>query len=273
MKPKKKDRECEADNDNEGDAPVIVDTSRGMSQRSCKLLSLFAVAKKLSSQHKVRTSVQDRTLESMLPMSNTSRSDAGNSGKALRLGEVKESKCDLTSIVQLRGSIMKNIHHGWQHFDTMDDVIYYFFLDLTEIIRNHTFVGIVDDVHCLSLIQHNTKLYLVNHAALAYVFIMMSRGRLTGQDSEEMFYQLALMQFSGYKRLRLDPPPPLHTLLKLAVDAEADTERTGLGKNEIVDVSVDLRRSVLQLPIPSAHRKKPRRSTGDAVRIFRFGHF
>lgn len=187
VKPKKKDRECEADNDNEGDAPVIVDTSR---------------AKKLSSQHKVRTSVQDRTLESMLPMSNTSRSDAGNSGKALRLGEVKESKCDLTSIVQLRGSIMKNIHH-----------------DLTEIIRNHTFVGIVDDVHCLSLIQHNTKLYLVNHAALA----------------EEMFYQLALMQFSGYKRLRLDPPPPLHTLLKLAVDAEADTERTGLGKNEIVD--------------------------------------
>lgn len=41
--------------------------------------------------------------------------------------------------------------------------------DLTEIIKKHTFVGIVDDYRCLSLIQHATKLYLLNHAALAYV--------------------------------------------------------------------------------------------------------
>jgi hypothetical protein len=55
--------------------------------------------------------------------------------------------------------------------------------------------------------------------------------------SEEMFYQLALMQFGSCRRLKLDPPPPLRTLLKLAVDAEPGTERSGLGKNEIVDVS------------------------------------
>jgi len=91
--------------------------------------------------------------------------------------------------------------------------------DLTEIIRKHTFVGIVDDYRCLSLIQHATKLYLLNHAALA----------------EEMFYQLALMQFGSYRRLRLDPPPPLRTLLKLAVDAEPGTEKSGLSKNEVVD--------------------------------------
>jgi len=52
-----------------------------------------------------------------------------------------------------------------------------------------------------------------------------------------MFYQLALMQFCDYRRLRLDPPPSLRTLLKLAVDAESGTERSGLTKDEIVDVS------------------------------------
>lgn len=56
--------------------------------------------------------------------------------------------------------------------------------------------------------------------------------------SEEMFYQLALMQFGNYRRLKLDPPPPLRTLLRLAVDAEPGTEKSGLSKNEIVDVSV-----------------------------------
>lgn len=45
------------------------------------------------------------------------------------------------------------------------------------------------------------------------------------------------MQFGSYRRLELDPPPPLRTLLKLAVDAEPDTEKSGLSKNEIVDVS------------------------------------
>jgi hypothetical protein len=56
--------------------------------------------------------------------------------------------------------------------------------------------------------------------------------------SEEMFYQLALMQFGSYRRLKLDPPPPLRTLIKLAVDAEPGTEKSGLSKNEIVDVSI-----------------------------------
>lgn len=55
--------------------------------------------------------------------------------------------------------------------------------------------------------------------------------------SEELFYQLALMQFGSYRRLKLDPPPPLRTLLKLAVDAEPGTEKSGLSKNEIVNVS------------------------------------
>ncbi|KIJ14511.1 hypothetical protein PAXINDRAFT_115810 [Paxillus involutus ATCC 200175] len=164
-------------------------------------------APKLYSQHKVRTSLHDRTLESMIPVTNPSRSDGGDaSGNATALRDIQESSCNLTSISELRQSVRKSVHH-----------------DLTEIIKKHTFVGIVDKHRCLSLIQHATKLYLVNHAALA----------------EEMFYQLALMQFGSCRRLKLDPPPPLRTLLKLAVDAEPGTERSGLGKNEIVDRIAD----------------------------------
>ncbi|KAI9568092.1 hypothetical protein HD554DRAFT_2205229 [Boletus coccyginus] len=158
---------------------------------------------KLYSQHKVRTSLHDRTLESMIPVLNPSRSDGDDVSKiTVGLRDILESNCDLTSILELRKSVQKSVHH-----------------DLTEIIKKHTFVGIVDDYRCLSLIQHATKLYLLNHAAVA----------------EEMFYQLALMQFGSYRRLKLDPPPPLRTLLKLAVDAEPGTEKSGLSKNEIVD--------------------------------------
>lgn len=38
---------------------------------------------------------------------------------------------------------------------------------LTEIMEKHIFVGIVDMDRCLSLLQYSTKLYLVNHGALA----------------------------------------------------------------------------------------------------------
>ncbi|KAI6001571.1 histidine kinase-like ATPase [Pisolithus orientalis] len=159
------------------------------------------LVQKTLSQHKVRTSLQDRTLESMLPVNDPSRSD-DSSGRAVRLRDIKESQCSLTSIAELRQSVVKNVHH-----------------DLTEIIRNHVFVGIVDNIRCLSLIQHSTKLYLINHATVA----------------EEMFYQLALMQFGNYRRLRLDPHPPLRTLVELAVNIESGTERSGLQKSEIVD--------------------------------------
>jgi hypothetical protein len=42
-------------------------------------------------------------------------------------------------------------------------------IDLSEILEKHIFVGIVDLDRCLSLLQHSTNLYLVNHGALAYV--------------------------------------------------------------------------------------------------------
>lgn len=38
--------------------------------------------------------------------------------------------------------------------------------DLTASIAKHAFVGLVDRGMCLSLVQHQTRLLLVNHAAM-----------------------------------------------------------------------------------------------------------
>lgn len=53
--------------------------------------------------------------------------------------------------------------------------------------------------------------------------------------SEEFFYQLGVFQFGNYDRIRLDPAPPLRTLVKLAVEAE-ETHKSKLKKAEIIDV-------------------------------------
>ncbi|KAJ7634137.1 histidine kinase-like ATPase [Mycena polygramma] len=167
--------------------------------------------KKTLSQYKVRTSLQDRTLESMFPVVNPTQIDDASSGKGKsadtsKSREIKESECILTSVEKLRQNAIKGKHK-----------------QLSEILEKHTFVGIVDLNKCLSLIQHSTKLYLVNHGALA----------------EELFYQLGLRQFGNFTRLKLQPPPPLRTLIEIAVELEEATEESGLTKPQIVDRIVE----------------------------------
>ncbi|KIM34509.1 hypothetical protein M408DRAFT_13970 [Serendipita vermifera MAFF 305830] len=142
--------------------------------------------KKVYSQYKVRTSLQDRTLDSWMPVvqSDPSKEDAV---PLSRIKEIKETACRLTSISELRAEVLENRHTA-----------------LCEILENHTFVGIADYPRCLSLLQHEVKLYLVNHAALA----------------EEFFYQIALRQFGNFHRIKLEPAPPLRELIKLAVAAD-----------------------------------------------------
>ncbi|KAG8766722.1 DNA mismatch repair protein [Serendipita sp. 397] len=95
---------------------------------------------------------------------------------------------------------------------------------MTEIIKEHIFVGIADYERCLSLIQHETKLYLVNHAALA----------------EEFFYQLGLRQFGNFHRIKLDPPPPLRELVKLAVAADEHFPESGMSVESGTDAIVQI---------------------------------
>ncbi|KAG8792592.1 DNA mismatch repair protein [Serendipita sp. 398] len=127
--------------------------------------------RKIYSNHKVRTSLHDRTLEEWMPVGGTSAGDGGQGERPIevedsaeagnaqveapvpsRSKEISESVCRLTSVLELRSEVLVGQHRG-----------------MTEIIKEHIFVGIADYERCLSLIQHETKLYLVNHAALAYV--------------------------------------------------------------------------------------------------------
>ena len=73
-------------------------------------------------------------------------------------------------------------------------------------------------------------------------------------NSEELFYQLGLRQFGNFHRLKLEPPPPIKTLIGLAVQAEhgrwkesgVDMEEEAVVQvsyNEVVDgYSFDCRR-------------------------------
>ena len=111
-------------------------------------------------------------------------------------------------------------------------------LELTEILQKHVFVGVVDVVRELSVVQVLKKLYLVNHGTLSYV--PYSERRLKSDPpcfgSEELFYQLGLRQFGNFPKLKLEPPAPLRPLIKLAIDAEKNTELSNLSKPQIVDV-------------------------------------
>ncbi|KAG6820913.1 hypothetical protein H0H93_009687 [Arthromyces matolae] len=209
-KRKGKQREVSEDEEEEGSSAVSKD-------RDPKL-------KKTLSQHKVRTSLKDRTLDSMFPVLNPAqvagpsthgKGHDDSTAKTLRSRDVNESECYLTSVLDLRRAITKGKHRH-----------------LTEILEKHTFVGIVDLQRSLSLIQYSTELYLVNHCSLA----------------EELFYQLGVRQFGNFNKMKLDPPPSLHALVEIAVNAEDSTNESDLSKSEIVDRIVKilmLRRDML----------------------------
>ncbi|GJJ10468.1 hypothetical protein Clacol_004694 [Clathrus columnatus] len=168
---------------------------------------------KLYSYHKVRTSAKDRTIDSMFPILNKSQVVDVNESPGLRnnISEIEESECLLTSVRNLRAEVAKGRHEGTLSW-------------LSEILKAHVFVGVVDLNKCLSLIQHKTSLYIVNHASLA----------------EELFYQLGLRQFGNFGEFRLDPPAPLRTLLSFAVENEDGIEKAGLQKDRVIEAIAEI---------------------------------
>ncbi|TPX70555.1 hypothetical protein SpCBS45565_g01692 [Spizellomyces sp. 'palustris'] len=91
----------------------------------------------------------------------------------------------LTSVLELRDEVLQLCHRG-----------------LTDVFAEHTFVGLVDDV--LAIIQHQTKLYLVDYQNL----------------SQELFYQLALQGFSNFGFIHLSHPASIYDLVMIALEAE-----------------------------------------------------
>jgi DNA mismatch repair protein MLH1 len=138
--------------------------------------SALQTQKKVYSQHKIRQSDTERTLDSMIPLTQASRissdpaiavSEEDAASEKTRFKEITESACYLTSVMNLRKELVAGKHSSAKAYSSIDDADVTLHLGLTEIIQKHIFVGIVDLDKCLSLVQHEAKLYLVNHESLA----------------------------------------------------------------------------------------------------------
>lgn len=106
----------------------------------------------------------------------------------------KRRAIKLNSIKELRAEITEITHKGLQ-----------------EMLQNHSFVGCVNPQW--TLIQHHTKLYLLNSTSL----------------SQELFYQILIYDFGNFGVLRLSTPAPLYDLAMLALESDGSgwTEEDG----------------------------------------------
>ena len=92
--------------------------------------------------------------------------------------------CELTSVRELNEQIANAAHR-----------------ELGEIIKNHTLVGAVDGRKGVWLMQHQTRLYMVDAVKL----------------SEEMFYQITLRNFANFGSEALERPAPIPELALCAL--------------------------------------------------------
>ncbi|KAJ3127325.1 DNA mismatch repair protein [Nowakowskiella sp. JEL0407] len=94
---------------------------------------------------------------------------------------------NLTSVLELREEV-----HGREN------------KGVTEVFKEHTFVGCVDNV--LALIQKGTKLYMIDYRDASY----------------ELFYQLSLKSFANFGFINISTPTSIYELVKIALNQEDD---------------------------------------------------
>ncbi|KAK9813170.1 hypothetical protein WJX72_010077 [[Myrmecia] bisecta] len=109
----------------------------------------------------------------------------GASQRVTRQQRNPQAVHELTSIQELIAEVENGVHEG-----------------MTEIIRKHTYVGMADNT--LGLLQHGTRLYLVDVAVL----------------TRDMFYLQVLKRFEHYSSIRINPAVRVSELAELAVEAE-----------------------------------------------------
>ncbi|XP_014663544.1 PREDICTED: DNA mismatch repair protein Mlh1-like isoform X2 [Priapulus caudatus] len=119
--------------------------------------------------------------------------------------ETGRRQVKLTSVLILQEVLKTKAHSG-----------------LREVFQNHKFVGCVNRKR--ALVQHNTKLYLVNTTVL----------------SKELFYQLMLYEFGNFGMIKLSNPAPIYELAMLALDSEeSGWSETDGSKEELARYVVD----------------------------------
>jgi len=170
-------------------------------------------------QNMVRTDSREQKLDAFLgrptqtqsSRSKTDTTETVSPHSSVDQGKTNRKEIKLTSILQLKKAVQDQCSKG-----------------VREIIQNHKFVGCVSESH--ALVQHSTKLYLVNTTTL----------------SKEFFYQLILEDFGHFGQLKLSEPAPLYDLLLLALDSESNGWDPSQGNKE------DLARQMEQFLIAKA---------------------
>ena len=92
---------------------------------------------------------------------------------------------ELTSVLNMRKDVKLEYHKG-----------------LGSVLKKHVFVGIVDDDY--SLIQYETKLFILNHSILA----------------EEYFYQTVVFNFNYFYKLEIPSRPKIKDLISIGLDMD-----------------------------------------------------
>ncbi|KAK9796301.1 hypothetical protein WJX73_009226 [Symbiochloris irregularis] len=110
---------------------------------------------------------------------------ATTGARAVRQRPNPANACDLTSIQELTASISDQAHEG-----------------LADIVRHHIFVGLAD--HTLTLVQHGTRLYLLNAQHL----------------TRDMFYQQVLRRFEQAGSIAIQGAATIAELAELALEDE-----------------------------------------------------
>uniref|UniRef100_A0A0C3UA54 DNA mismatch repair protein S5 domain-containing protein n=1 Tax=Guillardia theta (strain CCMP2712) TaxID=905079 RepID=A0A0C3UA54_GUITC len=124
----------------------------------------------------------------------------------VRKRQRQRAECNLTSIKNLINRVENKTHEA-----------------LAEIFRDHAFVGCASET--LALIQHSTKLYLIDLPAV----------------SRETVYQSCLKRFGDFDRIELTTPAPIRDLVRAVLDTPQSgwTPEDG-DKDEISEYVTDL---------------------------------
>ncbi|CAE6465018.1 unnamed protein product [Rhizoctonia solani] len=223
-------------------------------------------------QHLVRTSLRDRTLDSMFAASSSSspaspshhmarRSDPNNtSGDNDALTSslaTKPTTAPPKSSLKPSNSKGKASGEGLNEDDVLRDSIANMVMNDPEQEEDAPSIANIPESECFltsilelrQQIQHDkhTRLtdILRNSKFVGIVDFASTRSLLQHElklylvnqsaVAEELFYQLGLRQFGNFSSMKLSPAPPLHELVHLAVEDNTDIHKAGLDPKKIGD--------------------------------------
>ncbi|KAH7345569.1 DNA mismatch repair protein MutL [Rhizoctonia solani] len=255
-------------------ASVLSDDEDNEPARTGSVLATSALKQSQKSlpQHLVRTSLRDRTLDSMFAASSSSSPAPTNHAMARRSdsnntqGDNDPSTSSLTtkptpvppkSSLKSSDSKEKASGEGLNEDDVLRDSIANMVMNdpdqeedapsIVNIPESECFLTsilelrqqIQDDKHTrLTDILHNSKFVgIVDFASTRSLLQHELKLYLMNQSAvaEELFYQLGLRQFGSFSSMKLSPAPPLHELVHLAVEDNTDIHKAGLDPKKIGD--------------------------------------